>query len=237
MTTSRTGLAQGSQTLARGLSALELIAEAPDGLTGTELARALGVHQSIAYRVLQTLIHFRFVRRDLDGRYRVGMSALGLAQSARAGLRSIILPILKQLSAETRTTAWALIEEGGDAVAMLSVEPSSLVYANRFVEGSRHPIDRGSAGYALLSLRPADPSDPPKVTEAREQGYVITHGEIASGSWGVAAPLDPAALGAHVCINLASSHEDVVVAAAPRLLQAVQQIADAVERDTALARN
>jgi DNA-binding IclR family transcriptional regulator len=223
---------QGSQTLARGLHALQLVAESGDGLTGSEVARALGVHQSIAYRVMQTLTQFRLARRDLDGRYRVGVSVVGLAEAARSGLRSLALPTIKDLSRETRCTTWLFLEEDSDAVALVAVEPSSIAYSNRFMEGSRHPINRGSAGYALLSLRPADPDDPPKVREAREQGYVITHGEIAAGSWGMAAPLRISLMGSHACLNLASQNRDDIERAVPSLLRACETLRDLLEHSS-----
>jgi DNA-binding IclR family transcriptional regulator len=224
---------QGSQTLARGLLALEYIAESPDGLTGTEVSRALDVHQSIAYRVLQTLVQFRLVRRDLDGRYRIGLSVLNLARAARSGLRSLAMPIIKNLTQETGATAWLFMEEGNEAVALLAVEPSAIAYANRFLEGSRHPIDRGSAGYALLSLRPPSAGESTKVTEARDNGYVVTYGEIAATSWGAAAPLDVGLMGVHACINLASSDKQVIDASIPFLQKAVREISEAAERASA----
>ncbi|MGV0688449.1 helix-turn-helix domain-containing protein, partial [Mycolicibacterium thermoresistibile] len=47
--------APGSQTLARGLSALAAIAAAPTGLTVQQVADHVGAHRTIAYRLLATL--------------------------------------------------------------------------------------------------------------------------------------------------------------------------------------
>ena len=44
--------APGSQTLARGLNALQLVADAPAGLTVQQVADGIGVHRTIAYRLL-----------------------------------------------------------------------------------------------------------------------------------------------------------------------------------------
>lgn len=43
-----------SQTLSRGIRALEILAAADRPLSIAELAEALGVHRSIAYRILRT---------------------------------------------------------------------------------------------------------------------------------------------------------------------------------------
>ena len=45
-----------SQTLDRGLRALEVLAEQPDGMTVSELAAALGTHRAGVYRLLGPLV-------------------------------------------------------------------------------------------------------------------------------------------------------------------------------------
>ena len=57
-----------SQTLSRGIRLLEMLAEAPAPMTIAELAESLGVHRSIAYRILRTLEDHRLVMRDASGR-------------------------------------------------------------------------------------------------------------------------------------------------------------------------
>src|ERR1700678_2182802 len=70
-----TTTAPGSQTLARGLTALQLVADAPAGMTVQQVAAGVGVHRTIAYRLLATLAPFRFVAQGEDGRYRPGGGA------------------------------------------------------------------------------------------------------------------------------------------------------------------
>ena len=60
----------GSQTLARGLTALQSVAATPGGLTVQQVADQIGVHRTIAYRLLATLAQFNLVARNEDGRYR-----------------------------------------------------------------------------------------------------------------------------------------------------------------------
>ncbi len=61
----------GSQTLARGLTALELISESPGGLTIQEVAERLDIHRTVASRLLSTLVQFRLIAR-YEGRFRPG---------------------------------------------------------------------------------------------------------------------------------------------------------------------
>ena len=60
--------AETSQTLDRGLRVLEALAEAPDGLTVTELAQTLGIGRTVVYRLVVTLEQHAFLRRAVDGR-------------------------------------------------------------------------------------------------------------------------------------------------------------------------
>ncbi len=228
MSGDRSNPVQGSQTLARGLRAVEIISQAPDGLTGAEVARSLGAHQSIVYRLLQTLVQSGIVRRDSDNHYRIGLSTLQLANAATGGLRSVARPLLAAAADATRCSCWLFIESGDEAVAVLAVEPGAFRASNPFVEGSRHPLNRGAAGYALLSLYPPSAKDPAAVVEARAAGYAISHGEISPSAWGVAAPviLDSPTL--HACVNMASSTEAEVMAALPSLHELVLQLAAAI---------
>ena len=72
--------APGSQTLARGLNALQLIASSPNGMSVSQVADDIGVHRTIAYRLLSTLAQFRFVTKGDDGRYRpaAALAVLGV---------------------------------------------------------------------------------------------------------------------------------------------------------------
>lgn len=226
---------QGSQTLARGLRAVEIIAQAPDGMTGTEVARSMGAHQSIVYRLLQTLVQSGIVRRDSDNHYRIGLSTLALANAATGGLRSVARPLLAAAAEASRCSCWLFVENGDEAVAVLAVEPGAFRTSNPFVEGSRHPLNRGAAGYALMSLSPPSPGDPPAVVEAREAGYAVSHGEIAPSAWGIAAPVRFDAPAMHACVNIASNSEAEVRAGIPVLLQVVKDLAEAINRPATTA--
>jgi DNA-binding IclR family transcriptional regulator len=76
-----------AQTLDRGLAALELVALADAPLAVDEVAAGLGLHRSIAYRLLRTLEDRRLVERDGRGRYVPGVRLAVLARSAATPLR------------------------------------------------------------------------------------------------------------------------------------------------------
>lgn len=222
--TSRT--AQGTQTLARGLTALQLIAETPAGLTVQEIADNVGVHRTVAYRLLTTLVQFRLVARNDDGRYRAAAGLAAIGASFDRGLRETSLPTLRRLADKLRTTVSLLVAEGDEQVAVAVVVPTNVSYQLSFREGSRYPIDRGAAGIALLSSREPVPGEPERVTETRERGWVITFGEIEPNTYGMAVPVARPASSPAACINLISHRLDVVEAGRDAVIEAAKHLSE-----------
>src|SRR3954462_16043392 len=73
----------GSQTLDRGLRALEMVDTASGGMTMQEVADRLEVHRTIAHRLLGTLADHHLVSRGPDNRFRAGGGVAALAGGAR----------------------------------------------------------------------------------------------------------------------------------------------------------
>lgn len=200
----------GSQTLARGLTALQAVAAAPGGLTVQQVADHIGVHRTIAYRLLSTLAQFRFIAKAEDGRYRSASGLAVLGASFDNGLRQLCLPQLRALADELGTTVSLLVAEGDQQVAIAVIVPTHVAYQLSFHEGSRYPLERGAAGIALLASMPPRPGERDLVTVTREQGWVITHGEIEPNTFGLAVPVHRLPPSPPTCINLISHREDVV---------------------------
>jgi DNA-binding IclR family transcriptional regulator len=179
----------GSQTLDRGLRALALVTDADEPRSIQDLSSALGVHRSIAYRILRTLEEHRLVERDASGRYVAGVGLAVLSRSVRRSLQSTAIPELSDLAAELHMTAFLVVEDGAQAVTLTVVEPrhSKLHVAQR--PGTRHAIDRGAPGIAILSGGPARPKERPAVAEARARGWATSSGEVIAGAHAVAAPI------------------------------------------------
>jgi len=215
--------AVGTQTLARGLRALELVTTAHDGLAVQEVAEQLDVHRSIASRLLATLADFHLVTRGSDGRYRTGAGLAALAGGIHATLRAAAEPAMRDLAAELGATVSLLVVEGSDAVALLVMEPPAASYVLSFRTGSRHPLGRGSAGVALLAARPASPGEAANVTEARERGYAATFGEVEPGAYGVAVPIDVPGLPA-ACLNVITYRPEIAEQAPTPLLTAATRV-------------
>lgn len=177
------------RTLDRGLAALDLVARARDGLRIAEIAEKLGVHRAIAYRIIATLTDNAMVQRLPDGRIILGSGAIVLAAHAEGAIRTLARPVVEDLAERTGATAFLSMAQGADCVAILTAEPRNAFLNIHYRVGTRHPIDKGAAGLAILSGRPAQPDDPDPVQTARRDGYSLTRGELQKGAVGVSSPV------------------------------------------------
>ncbi|OBJ50106.1 IclR family transcriptional regulator [Mycobacterium sp. 1423905.2] len=214
----------GSQTLARGLTALQLVAASPRGLTMQEVADQVGVHRTIAYRLLATLTQFRLVSKGEDGRYRPAAALAVLGAAFDHNVRQLSLPTLRALADDLGTTVSLLVAEGDEQVAVAVIVPTQVAYQLAFHEGSRYPLDRGAAGIALLASMPPRPGERGLVSVARERGWVTTHGEIEPNTYGLAVPVHRPAPSPPTCINLISHREDVVMRGKDAVVTAAKQL-------------
>src|SRR5712675_919463 len=214
----------GSQTLARGLTALQLVADSPNGLTVQQLADQVAVHRTIAYRLLATLTRFRFVAKGEDGRYRPAAGLAVLGASFDRNVRQLSVPTLRALADDLGTTVSLLVAEGDQQVAVAVIVPTQVAYQLAFHEGSRYPLDRGAAGIALLASMPPRPGERDLVVRARERGWVITHGEIEPNTYGLAVPVHLVPPPPPACINLISHREDVVMRGKDAVVKAAKEL-------------
>lgn len=177
------------QTLDRGLTVLALVAGRPHGIRVAEITAALGVHRAITYRIVATLQAHQLVVRAPDGLVYLGAGVTGLAQRYLPHLRDQAQPVLAALADQTGATAFLSVAEGDECVVVHTAEPRGAALRVTYQAGTRHPIDRGAPGLAILAERAATPHDSDRIVEAREQGYAVTHGELQRGAVGCSAPL------------------------------------------------
>lgn len=215
----------GSQTLARGLRALQLIAASPEPLSVQQVATQLGVHRTIAYRLLNTLVQFHLVARAEDGGYHPAAGLAALGASFERNLRGICLPILRNLADDLRLTVSLLVAEGEEQVAVAVIVPRNVSYQLSFHEGSRYPLDRGAAGLALLAAMPPRPGEREEVKLARNRGWVLTYGEIEPNTYGLAVLVRHSQALPPMCINLISHRKDVVEGGLAAALVAAERLA------------
>lgn len=217
-------LAAGSQTLARGLSALQAVSASPTGMTAQQVADHVGVHRTIAYRLLSTLTQGRYLVKGDDGRYRPAAMLAVLGASFDNNLRQLSVPTLRTLADDLGTTVSLLVAEGDQQVAIAVIVPTLVFYQLSFHEGSRHPLERGAAGIALLASLPPRAHERDLVPITREQGWVMTHGEIEPDTYGLAVPVKRRPPSPPTCINLISHREDALIKGRDAVIAAAKQL-------------
>jgi len=227
--------APASQTLSRGIRVLEVLAEADHPLTIDELAAALDVHRSIAYRLLRTLEDHRLVSRGSSGRVQLGARMAALAAGVARDLQAAASPELTAAANELGMTCFLAVLDHDECVTLQSVAPRSAIASVAQHPGARHPVTAGAPGKAILAQLPHDqwPADAPEhlradVAAAVARGFATSHDEVIPTVRAVAVPLvlrgrAPAALAA---IHVGSAVDDETQAA--RLERAATAIREAL---------
>ena len=186
-----------SQTLSRGIRILEILADAREPHAIDDVARILGVHRSIAYRLLRTLEDHGLVARDASGALSLGAGMAALARGVSRDLQAAALPELTAIANEFGMTAFMSVLDRLEVVTLVSVEPRHAQAAVAQRPGSRHPLSVGAPGIAIQSglsaaqwkvLSPDMPKRP-EATDAAARGFATSHDEVIPGLQSVAVPL------------------------------------------------
>ena len=214
----------GSQTLDRGIRALEMVAAAPGGMTVQQVADRLEVPRTIAHRLLVTLADHPLISRGPDSRFRAGGGLTALASGLQSTLRDTAMPIMRELAEELESTVVLLVREDEEVVGIAVAAPVNAPYHLAFRTGSRHPLGRGSAGICLLSALPARPGERPEVTRARAQGFSVSKGEVEPGAHGLAVLIHQGGDVPGACLNLITYRDDIMARAAPVMLEGAARI-------------
>ncbi|WP_334152945.1 IclR family transcriptional regulator [Microbacterium sp.] len=230
------GASPASQTLSRGIRILEILADARHPLTIDEIAARLGVHRSIAYRLLRTLEDHGLIGRDAAGSVSLGARMAALAAGVAYDLQAEALPELTAIANELGMTCFLAVLDADECITLASVEPRHAVASVAQRPGARHPVTVGAPGKAILAqLSPAEwPSDVSaalraEVDTTRLRGYGTSHDEVIPTVQSVAVPLvlrghRPAAI---AVVHVATDLDDAAIA--DRLQRSASVIRDALD--------
>lgn len=222
----------GNQTLARGLRAFLAIVDSPAGMTVQQVGEMLDVHRSIAYRLLQTLVDFGLVARGRDGVYMPGARLATLAESYFPTLRGVAAPIMRDLADRLQSTVGLFVTQAESAVAILMVEPTTATHHIAFKPGMHTSMEVGAAAYAMRAMGPFVDGEPEGVTNARRVGFGVSHSEVESGAYGVAAGIRLVDSMAGACLNLITYRREVADTAGPELRKAADAVAKSLAGDS-----
>ncbi|WP_340681633.1 helix-turn-helix domain-containing protein [Amycolatopsis coloradensis] len=219
--------ASTSQTLSRGIRVLEVLADAQEPLSVDQIAERLGVHRSIAYRLIRTLEEHGLLTREPAGKYELGARLAALAAGIKHDLQAAALPELTAVANELGMTCFVAVMDREECVTLVSVEPRHAIASVAQRPGSRHPFTAGAPGRAILSQLPLE-DRPVEVQEVAVRGYADSHGEVIENLSSVAVPLPlrghaPAAL---AVVYLSSTRTPAELA--ERLKAAAKAVRDAL---------
>jgi DNA-binding IclR family transcriptional regulator len=196
MTTTAGTANAASQTLSRGIRILEVLADAREPLSIDEITTQLGVHRSIAYRLVRTLEAHGLTERDPVGRIQLGTRLAALAAGVARDLQAAALPELTAAANELGMTCLLAVLDHEQFVVLASVEPRHAVAAVAQRPGTRHPVTLGASGKAILSQLAAeswpagvDAALADQLHEVAVRGWAESQNEVISSVHSVAVPL------------------------------------------------
>jgi DNA-binding IclR family transcriptional regulator len=146
--------------LERAVALLGRLGDRP-GLTVPELAGAIGMPTSTAYRLLAELEQHGFVQRGAGRTVTLGTRLVALGRTAEAGLRTRLVapaaPVMASLSAAVGETVILTAPCGLEAIVLHAVETERHSVRLSYPLFRRAPIHRGASGKALAAfLEPAE---------------------------------------------------------------------------------
>lgn len=190
----------------RTLDALFVITGSQHPLAANEIAAALNVPLSTAYRHIAVLKKYDLVvdlGRDTGFAPGVGCWRIGRSLNEKQILLPLALPIMKSLAAETNESVGLMQVVGTDVFCSEMID-SPLSLRCSFTKGSAQPLKNGASAKSLLAFMSETKRSfvlkngfsgteqeklMEEITRVRNQGYAESENEVDFGVWGVSAPV------------------------------------------------
>lgn len=207
----------GVPVLERTLEMLAVFEREPEGSTIRNLTRELDLPRSTVYRILNTLLAHRVVRRTSDGVFSLGPRLTALAARVKPDvatydLAEIATPIAQQLRDELGEPTKLSVRDGDRAKVIVAVLGRH-EYSPAPSIGTSYPLHAGAASKMIMAhmsaadldrhlsapmtrYTPKTITDPEKLrtdlAKIRKQGFALEMGEHNATVHAIAAPVfDP----------------------------------------------
>lgn len=202
------------KSVAKAFSVLQAFSAANPELQLSEVARAAGVDNATAHRLLNTLVGLGYVEKVPDSRrFRLTLKCLDLGFNAiaRSDLRSLARPVLRSLVGPSIEAASIGVLDGAEIVYIERIQAGFERLAVDIRVGNRVPAFSSAVGRAILSGLPVDTQRAilqarptqrltehtvtdiddilARVAVAAEKGYALSDQETVTGLRVVAAPI------------------------------------------------
>ncbi len=142
------------QSVARAVSILVAVAESPDGLKAMEIAARVGLGRQGTYHLLHTLVGCRMLARNQQNRYMLGLQVAILSDAFVRHLAppEHLAPLVRQVAADTRETAYAAGWRDGEIVNLVSAPGSNAIQAMTVPQGYHQFANARATGKLLLAF-------------------------------------------------------------------------------------
>lgn len=202
------GMLPRAFALIRALASLQA-----NGARVTQLAKAVGLTQGTAHRILRSLIAEGIVEQDERSKlYRLGVDFFALAAQAGnpGGMRSLCRPALLRLCASLGETIFLLAKSGFDAVCLDLCEGPFPIRSFTNDVGGRIALGVGQGSLAILAFLPEAEREEvirfnvprirgygvldevylrTEIERVRQLGYAARNSGVLEGMAGVAVPI------------------------------------------------
>lgn len=221
------GGATSVQAVGVAFAVLESLAQTPDAIGTSELARRLGLTKARIHRHLVTLRELGFVEKDsaTDG-YRLGWKSykLGMAVAENFGLRRIAHRHLLRLHKDSGQTVALCMPAGPDAVTVIETLESTGVIAITVKPGSVIPASTAALGRVILAFRD-EASAEASLAAVRERWFAVAVNERLPGVSALAAPVFDDTGRAVASVGVIGSQAHITDPPRAELLEQVQEAA------------
>jgi IclR family acetate operon transcriptional repressor len=202
----------GTQSVLRAVAMLEAFTDEKPAWQVSDLAEAVGLNRTTAYRLLTALESAEFVTRDPAGdSYRLGSGLIVLGSRAQRAnsVQAISRPELEKLASFTGDTATLEVLVGRE-IMIIDEVPGEYLTSGKQEIGTRWPAHTTSTGKAILAHSPAEAlstflleplsaltehtiTDPALFSRCleviRKKGYAVANDELEVGYVAVGAPV------------------------------------------------
>jgi IclR family acetate operon transcriptional repressor len=144
------------QSLNRAAAILDAVARRPEGISLAQISAEVGLHNSTAFHLIQTLVNLDFLTQGPDNRqYRMGSRIFALAAGALNDntLLALATPLLERLSAETGDAAHLAVRSRHEIIVIARTAASGLLQLAG-PTGATRPAHATAIGKLLLSAMP-----------------------------------------------------------------------------------
>jgi len=214
------------QSLAKGLTVLQALAEAKQTLSLSDVARAAATSNATATRICYTLRRLGFIGRDRQRRFFLTPKVLSLGHAAVSSLgwRNVAQHYLERLSADIGETVNLSVLDGAELVYIARVNTDRILPFDLQL-GSRLPVYCTAMGKVLMAFSPPEtvsavleqvsfaPLTHRTITnredylheleKVRAKGYAVNDEELSVGLRSVAAPIMDGQGRSRAAINIA----------------------------------